>query len=200
MRVLLCGGVLLVGLAGFANADMLDYELGSGSSVDANQDSGLIINTELDAALADVAFTLDDGDSFTFDFFDIWTPESTLNGDDFVPQAITATLDFDVPDEVVIIDGASGGGLTFFGIVQFGYVVWDNPVTVMTSRGDFEVSLSNEAFNGGAFGLNEGQGHGATVFATVTQVDSVPIPAPGAVVLAMLGFGGVASMRRRTND
>lgn len=199
MKGLIAVGLIVVGSAGFANADMLGYEIGNGSSVDAAVDPGLVINTELDANLGDVSFMLDDGDSFTFDFFDIWTPETTLNPDDFVPQAISATLDFDVPDEVVIIDGATGGGLTFFGLVQFGYVVWSDPVTVMTTRGDFEVSLNNATFNGGFFGLNEGQGDGATIQATVTQINSnlQAIPAPGAAVLAMMGMGGIASLRRR---
>src|SRR5688500_17500821 len=93
-----------------AQAIPLDYELGTGSFVTANSGSGLQIQTSLFSGLADQAFTLNDGASYTFNFFKIWTDESTVDSDDTVMKPITATLDFDVPDLDAKVQGITIGG------------------------------------------------------------------------------------------
>jgi hypothetical protein len=177
------------------------YEIGNGSSVSANTGDGLIIGTALVNGLSNVAFNLNDGQSTTFNFFKIWTPETDVGKDDKKPIAISATLDFDNPLDT----GANVTGVTFGGsfFVQWGEVVWSAPVIVSSGGISFKVSLSNETFNGGLFGLNEGPCDGAIVQATVTQLCSdVPsrVPDSGSTI-AFLGLAlssvGIIARRRR---
>lgn len=74
-----------------AKAVLLGYTVGADSVVNANTGSGLIISTELNGALEGTHFSLDDGDSWTFDFFRIWTTEGSVESDDRSPKAISAT-------------------------------------------------------------------------------------------------------------
>lgn len=180
------------------------YEIGNSSSVSANTGDGLIINTSLVSGLSNVAFNLNDGQSTTFDFFKIWTPETDVGKDDKNPVAISATLDFDNPlDTGANVSGVTFGGSFLFGFYQWGEVVWNAPVIVSSGGISFKVSLSNETFNGGLFGLNEGECNGAIVKATVTQLcTEVPsrVPDSGSTV-AFLGLAlasvGIISRRRR---
>ena len=144
------------------------------------------------------AFQLDDGESFTFNFFNIWTDETTVNqGEDTVGKAIRATMHFVDPLTSQAISGVTIGGQFLWGLSQWGEVRWNGPVTVIVP-GDraFEIRLSNEKFNSGFTGLTEGQHHGATVRATITQISLVP---DGGLTLMMLGAGCFAMgiVRRR---
>ena len=59
------------------------------------------------------------------------------------------------------------------GLSEWGQVTWNGPVTV-SLPGDrvFDITLSDETFNWGFGGLNEGMMCGATISATITQVSS----------------------------
>jgi hypothetical protein len=164
-----------------ADAIPLAYDIGTGSSVNANTGSGLELEWSLASNLSSQAFVLDDGQSFTFRFFDIWTDETSVNDDDTVSRPISATLNFSVPDFYAEIGGDTVG-VSFLGIIQAGKVIWDDPAPTFTA-GDrkFSIDLSNETFNLGLFGLNGGEHYGASVDATVTQIGSYA-PSPTTAV------------------
>ena len=186
---------------GLATADAASYELGGGSYVNANQGHpGLLIETDV-YDLDGLSFDLNDGESYTFDFFDIWTPETGVGPDDQMSQSITAYLDFEVPSELVEIDGDTEGvsDWTWFIIpinFQYGEVNWDGPVVVSHAGGEFEISLSEGIFNYGKYGLTEGQCYGTTIQATITQISSQVVPTPSAAA-AGLALAGLGMLRRR---
>jgi hypothetical protein len=172
-----------------------DYVI-SGGSVTANpahpDNAGLEINTQVNSGIAGLDFSLTDGGTITFPFFDIWTPEGSIQGDDLTPVPISATLNFSLPSI-----GANLSGVTFGGsivIVQWGKVEWGSPVIVTTGDREFEVSLSDEIFNLGVFGLGK---HGATVNATVRQISSRVPDIANTFALFMAGLVGLAVLRRR---
>jgi hypothetical protein len=187
-----------------ALADKILYDIGSASSVSAYDppisNDGLEIHTQLKSGLDDISFLLGDGEHYTFAFFDIWTPETTVNPDDLNNQLITAVLDFDVPD----IDATIGGetfGISIFGILQGGALQWSGPTVVTVSDRTFQVELSDETFNFGLFGLTEGEACGATVKAKVTQLysHSTPpiVPTPTAALGGLALLSGLVLGRRR---
>lgn len=164
-------------------------------SVDANSGDGLIIETYAhNGGVLD--FTLGSG-TYTVDLFDIWTNESDVGRDDYAPRDISVGFDFTSP----VLNGTSSGetsGDSLLGLLQWGSLTWVNPTDLVMSSGDIlRVSLSNETFNEGLFGLFPGQRHGATVSATFEYV-AVPEPA----TLALLGTGllaiGVVRRKRRS--
>jgi hypothetical protein len=181
-------------------AHATSYEIGSGSSVTANTGDPLLISTSFVSGLNNVAFDLNDGESYTFGFFKIWTTEGNVGSEDTTPVAISATLDFDNPfDENANFLGVTFGGTAYFGFAQWGQVVWDAPVTLSSGGLQFEISLSNETFNSGTWwGLDEGKKKGAIVEATVRQVSS-NVPDSGSTAallgLALVGIGAIARRR-----
>jgi hypothetical protein len=191
--------ILTFTLAGVASAgSSRTYDVSDTDSDvygDAFSDPGLVIKTAFVAGLDNEIFDLENGESHTFDFFKIWTDEGSINTDDLDDQDVTAVLGFDLPPGTQVhVEGSSTGLVAFYGLFQGGGVSWDGPVTVTTSDRVFTVELSDEEFNWGLFGLNDGYRHGAIVEATVTQVSAVPLPSA-----AWLGFvllGGIATVRR----
>jgi hypothetical protein len=193
-----------------AQAIVVDYQIGPASSVDAFVESpgdwALDIETLILPSLDGYAFDLDDGESETFDFFDIWTDESDVaNGEDTVPRSITASLDFVLPSGAGSVDVEGDTyGVTWYGIFEHGEVAWDGPSTVDLGWLVFEVSLNDAEFNNGLFGLHGGECSGATIEATVRQIRSsnggggqnVP---DGGMTLGLLGMAlaGLGMVRRR---
>jgi hypothetical protein len=177
---------ILLLLAPWAGAVPLHYELGSGS-VSANlAEPGLVIDTAVKSSLPGTSFVLNDNSSFSFQFFDIWTNERTINSDDLVVFPVSATLTFLDPVTASSVTGISVGGSWFKGLSQWGQLTWDGPVTVsLANDRAFQISLTDATFNYGFGGLNEGMVCGATISATVTQLTSVlptggnPTPTPG---------------------
>jgi hypothetical protein len=168
------------------------YEIAGGSISGNFSDPGLVIQTALDAGLAGTSFTLNDGGTSTFDFFDIWTNETTVNADDRIDRAISATLNFSDPLTGATINGVTFGGSIFYGLAQWGQIQWDGPTTITLGDRVFSVSLSNEVFNAGLFGLFNGPGCGATIEATITQLSSaVQVPEMGSTVL-LLGLASIS--------
>jgi hypothetical protein len=179
-------------------AKALSYTV-SGGQITANSREGLLIDTSLNLpAVPYFSFSLNNGQSNTFNFFNIWTPEDYVNpGEDTEAQTISATLYFSNPHTSAVIDGITFGGSILWGLGQWGEVVWNSPVTITTAGRIFSVGLSNETFNKGVFELGE---RGATVRATVKQIGTyVLVPDKGSTVM-LLGSSLLAAavlFRRR---
>lgn len=158
-----------------------------------NSDPGLVLNWS-PVLNTPVSHTLDVGESVTFDLFEIWTNETTVNKDDKATKPISVDFSFSSPE---IFGGTVEGdtsGISFLGgIIQSGQVAWNDPLTLAFGNGGkLGVSLSDEFFNFGLFGLNPGQAKGATVEATFTLIaeSSKQVPEPsGLLGLSLLGLG-----------
>ena len=187
---ILAGALLSVLLVPVALAVPKYYEI-SGGSVNGNfSDPGLVINTSLASGLSGTSFTLNDGQSSSFNFFSIWTNETTVNDDDLVAMNISATVNFSDPFTGATVNGVTFGGSIIFGLVQWGQIQWNGPTTVTLGDREFSLALSNEIFNPGLFGLSNGPGCGAMVRGTITQISSdlrgASVPDNGSTV-ALLG-------------
>lgn len=190
---------LAFGLAALPQAHAITqtYTIGSGSSVSANKGSGLIIDTALASDLAGKTFSLNDGQSYTFNFFKISTPELAVNlSDDTVARTITATLDFAVPDVNAVITG-----VTFTGIVDLiktaGQVTWGAAQTISVADRKFSVSLNGATFDAALLG-NYGDSP-AIISATVKQISSSASSVPdGGATILLLGtaLGALLVVRR----
>lgn len=213
-KMLIIGGAAALFLiTASANATQIK----SSYSVDANtSDPGLVIHTA-GVASNPFSYNLDVGDSVTFDLFDIWTDENSLDfgffsgcGDDCDPKPIQANFSFSLPESnMIAVNGdTQGDGIyAFVGLLdQHGELNWGGPESFLygpNDDGKIRLALSDETFNEGAFGLNSGRGAGATVEATLTLVSGaspVGVPGPGTLGLALLGFVlcglGFAAKRR----
>lgn len=181
-----------------AEADLIDYQIGSGSVSAREIDPGLVIQHGVLGGVAGRTFSLDDGDTEEFAFFEIWTNESDVGSDDLTGYEITATLSFDAPPGSAVITGETIGIRGWF---QRGSVTWDGPAVVSTSIADFQVTLNDATFNWGFLSLSPGACWGATVNATVEQLSSSSgspsVPAPAAAGLVLVGLGLVGSVKRR---
>lgn len=169
-------------------------------SVAANSsDPGLVIETAPGAG----SFTTRDlavGESATVRLFDIWTDETTVNGDDRVAKPIQTSFSFTDPVAGGAISGSTVGESSLFGIFQQGRLTWDGPLTLnfgSNGTGRFTLALTDAIFNDGLFGLDEGRRNGAHVKAKLTY-DVAPIPLPAALPMLLGAFGllGAAARRR----
>jgi VPDSG-CTERM motif len=192
--------VVLFAVIPKASAIPMTYEIGNGSIVTgSSSDPGLVIKTSIVSGFENIAFALDDGQSKTFNFFKIWTDEADVGDDDIFKnkQVITASLDFDVPDEALSLSGHTFG---VSGLLQSGKIEWTGPATFTVGDRTFSIALSNEEFNKGLWGLNEGEKYGAYVEATVKQISSsrVSVPDHGSTAMLLgLAFLSFAFIRRR---
>jgi hypothetical protein len=193
----LAGLLLLGAMTATGHAVPTHYAIGAGSSILSNQlaDAGLLIDTSLDDALSGTSFVLDDGESRTFKFFDIWTPEMSVNeGEDTNHLDFSATLDFTDPNLDAVVKGFTWGeSFDFLGLpAEQGVLVWNAPASTFT-LGDrsFELALSDATFNFGIFGLNEGRFLGGTVYATITQIPHKVPDSSATALLLVLAFAGL---------
>lgn len=202
--------LLLISVA--ANATMVK----SNYTVNANAtDPGLVIQT---AGVADNPFTYDVtlGNPVTFDLFDIWTDENSLDDDGFLAlgcgadcdsKPISVDFDFILPEMGgSTVNGTTQGNKVFGGLSEEGNVNWNGPADFMfgpLGDGLLQVSLSDETFNEGLFGVREGEQYGATVKATLSLISNATataVPEPGTFALfglTLIGVGFAASRRRR---
>jgi hypothetical protein len=182
----------------------LNYQVGGGSTVVANTaDPGLALGTHVPSSLSSIAFTLDDGQSTTFNFFKIWAAETSVSSDDTVPKNITATLDFSVPDVDAAVYGLTFGAQLNF-IQDAAYLTWNAPAVVTLADRVFEVELSDLEFAKGHIVDWDLTDKKSWVTATVTQISSrtgeVPnsVPDGGAtLVMLALGIAGLSCVRRQ---
>lgn len=199
-RTYLLAMSLVLGLAAApAQAVSVTYDL-SGIELDLHTSGpGLVIQSEVLALPS--SFVLDDGDSFTFDAFRVWTNESSLNAADRVARDASATFMFSSPGfSSGTVTGSSNGQDVLGGLAQQGVLNWGGPALIATATATYLVELTSVTFNTGPGGLSPGIANGAIVQATITQLTSV-VPEPGTALMAALGAGSVGLMtlaRRRT--
>ena len=177
-------------------------------SVDANNvDPGLVIQTH-DLAPSPFTWDLSAGETISFDLLDIWTNEKQVNWDDEVAHPVTVSFAFTAPPPPFggAVEGETEGASMLYGILQWGSVTWNGPLNLnfgVNGDGALSISLSNEWFNFGFFGLTEGEGYGATVVADVTLIsepDTYVVPQPATLSLmgmGLLGLGLLAAWQRR---
>jgi hypothetical protein len=203
----LCAMSLAVGIGAAAltalpnDADATVFE-GSFTIKANTTEPGLVIKTH---ALGGGSFSTPDileNKSYSFDLFEIWTDEPNVNGNNQVmkPISVEFTVTSPPPPFGGTVDGDTAG-IRFLLIYQAGTVTWDGPVTLNYpggGDGKLRISLSDETFNTGLFGLNKGQGYGATVKATFyNKEDPTPAPEPATLTVLGLGLAGLGLLRRR---
>ena len=184
------------------NASAVQYKIASpGASVSGNtvDSSGLVISWAPSSSLAGRTFSLIDGQSTTFDFFKIWTDETSVNPDDTQKKSISASLNFTNPFSSAELGGVTFGGSTWYG-VESGKLVWNSgPARVTIGGLTYSVALSDVTFNTGILDLNEGAKYGAMVKATVKQIGSgyTSVPDNGSTAMLLgLAFLAIAFVRR----
>lgn len=158
----------------------------------AFSDPGLVVNAS--PTTGSSSFSLNVGQSTTFNLFRIWTDETSVQYDDTIAQSIFASFTLTQPVASGTVSGVTDGN---WGLLQYGTLNWGGPLMLSFGNGGLlSIALSNATFNWGLFGLTPGMHRGATVTATATYV-AAPVPVPAAGALLLGGLGAMALMRRR---
>ncbi len=155
---------------------------------------GLVIDTSVRSGT--MGFTLDVGDSVTFDLFDIWDTERRVNGNNTRQSSLVADFTFASLGTSGTATGTTAGHATN---PQYVSLVWGGPVMLNFGNGGLlSIALTDEQFAFGVGGLNVGAAGGATVQAIATYI-AAPVPLPASGLLLVAAIGAAAVLRRRRN-
>ena len=142
------------------------------------------------------------GASTTFDLFDIWTNEGSLDNSDLLHKDITVNFHFTSP-------GNQSGSVTgdtygLNGHINEGVVTWDGPLILNFGATSLKITLSPETFNENEDDRHQndelagGSWKDADVQATLVQtVNAAAVPEPASWALMIGGFGMAGGMLRR---
>ena len=182
-------------------------------------DPGLVVNVAPSSSTG--SFDLDVGQSLSFNIFDLWTTEATVNADDTVAKPISVGFALTAPASGSgTATGTTAGVSHWFGAQQFGTLDWDGPLMLsFGNTGLLQIELSDATFQPGFFGLSDpfgtyttcqfekgGHGgkkkvctentvfYGAEVMAKITYVAADTPDAPAPVPLPAAGLGLVAGL------
>jgi hypothetical protein len=194
--VFLCAIALVFTMAGSASAIPINFDI-AGDSISGDDPYSSVtlsnvstigwtsISADIVTGLDDEIFSLDDGVSYTFDFFEV-----TVDGIGFGSADVEATLAFEEPSGYEVTGSGSGGWFTIFGFISGGYLTWtDMPQTFTLTNGDyFDVDFEDV--------LIAGLGDTTTISATVTA-HAAPVPEPATVMLVGTGLLGMIAFGRK---
>ncbi len=194
MKNRLCAAFLVAASVLFAPAaEASVFTLDSYTVTLRDHDPGLVLWRQINTPGA--VFGLDEAsDPFSLSLFTLGTAERALNLDDLKPYGISVDFNFSQPD---VFSGRAVGitGAAWFGS-SFGYVLWDNPLTLGFGDGGLlSIALTNAAFPlpgsaniSGSFDLIRESASGGPT----------PAPVPEPATLLLLGTGlAAAAVRRR---
>ncbi len=161
----------------------------AGSNVDADivwqQCLFCYVDADLSEGLEGAQGYLGLGDSFTFDFFDVYV--GGLIGNALVN--VDATLAFAAPGAASSGSGIGGFASLFFAI-NAGYLFWEQPDPIDLGDGSYLGVAFENLFAGGL-------GNRTTVSATVHRYGSLAVSEPGTLALISFGLIGIWAGRRR---
>ena len=184
-------GIVAIGLLAFgsAHASSIDVDpTATGSSVNAQITSSNCLYCFIDVSISEnlegAYASLDTGESFTFDFFDIVV--GGLIGSAQVE--VDATLALASP-EVSSSGNGFGGFASLFFVINGGYLEWIQPDLIDLGDGTF-LSISFEDL------FEFGIGNTTTVSASISRIAAVPEPGTAALLILGLFALWFASRRR----